>query len=191
MKKIYVSGRITGLPFEEAAAVFGNASITIEQATNNQLTAINPIDLDHSGHSKRWIDFMQVDVAALLECNGVYMCKGWGLSRGARVERIIAQELNMPIIYSNDLQSITYLHEHTKHSLIEEFDHDKMMNTIVNALVAYMSPESSRPTQLIFPANWENDVYERVSFALYKELTGTFDFVGSPTQAALDTHSDN
>jgi hypothetical protein len=42
---------------------------------------------------------MKEDISALLTCDAIYLLKNWGDSRGARIERAIALELGIKIIY--------------------------------------------------------------------------------------------
>jgi hypothetical protein len=45
---------------------------------------------------------MQVDIKALVECNAIVMLPGWPESRGATLERSIAQGLSMPVMTLTD-----------------------------------------------------------------------------------------
>jgi hypothetical protein len=56
--------------------------------------------IDHKENAD-WYDFMERDIAALLRCDGIFMLKNWGDSKGARLEYTVAKELNIPIIFQN------------------------------------------------------------------------------------------
>lgn len=97
--KIYISGKITGLPLEEAQALFQEA----EDHLNESLKAhnpevINPMKIEHN-HGQSWEEYMREDIYALLGCDSIYMMKNWGESRGARLEYAIAKEVGIVILF--------------------------------------------------------------------------------------------
>jgi|LakMenEpi03Aug12_release.lakeMendotaPanAssembly.Ray.scaffolds.fasta_scaffold558115_2 hypothetical protein len=101
--KIYISGKISGLTTEEALNNFERAEKYLHENQNsldsvyvNEL--VNPMKLEHN-HDKTWVEFMKEDISALLTCDAIYLLKNWGDSRGARIERAIALELGIKIIY--------------------------------------------------------------------------------------------
>jgi len=118
--KIYISGKISALPINEAINNFNNAEEYLKQKyfyIGAQI--VNPFKLDHSKAEelKRrqldpavpdnekptehevWAAYMEVDCGALLTCDGIYMLKNWAESKGARIEYVIAQELGLTIEY--------------------------------------------------------------------------------------------
>ena len=60
--------------------------------------AVNPMKLEHL-HAKNWEDYMAEDLKELLKCDGIYLMKNWGSSRGARCEYALAKELGLIIIF--------------------------------------------------------------------------------------------
>lgn len=60
--------------------------------------AVNPCELDHSAHDQSWEGFMKVDLIALMDCECIYLMRGWGNSRGARLEYHLAQELGLDVM---------------------------------------------------------------------------------------------
>jgi hypothetical protein len=42
---------------------------------------------------------MKEDLAALLNCDGIYMLKNWGASQGARIEHVVAKEMGLTVEY--------------------------------------------------------------------------------------------
>ena len=100
--KVYISGAITGQPnprlgFDRAAQAL--------RALGHE--AINPFELDHSGHAGQWEDFMRVDLAALLTCDAVCTLNGWRLSRGASIECSLAHDLGMVIKPVGEFLAVT------------------------------------------------------------------------------------
>ena len=103
--KIYISGKISGLTTEEAQNNFESAENYLKDKFESKgvaLTLINPMKLEHN-HNKSWEEFMKEDIGALLNCDAIYLLKNWGDSRGARIERAIALELGIEIVYENYL----------------------------------------------------------------------------------------
>lgn len=95
--KVYISGKISGLTTEEA---LNNFELAEKYLSENQwsLELVNPMKLEHN-HDKTWVEFMKEDIGALLTCDAIYLLKNWGDSKGARIERAIALELGIKIIY--------------------------------------------------------------------------------------------
>lgn len=95
MKKIYISGKITGIE-EKAEKIF--------EATEHSLKTkypdaeiINPIKLPHN-HDKTWESYMREDIGALVKCDAICVLDNWRSSRGARLEVIIAKELKIKFV---------------------------------------------------------------------------------------------
>lgn len=95
-KKVYISGPISSRPDGNQAA-FSAAALRILE---NGDYPVNPHDVGFflpTGSS--WLDYMRVDIKALVDCDEIYMLKGWWLSRGARLEWIIAKCLGYKVRY--------------------------------------------------------------------------------------------
>ena len=95
MKKIYLSGKITGLTYEQAFNEFLAAEITASKIAEQ---TINPMKLTHN-HDKSWENYMLEDIKNLFYCDSIFMLDNWNDSKGARIERFIASEMQIPIIY--------------------------------------------------------------------------------------------
>ena len=94
--KIYISGKITGLPMEVALANFRYYAYIIKETGN---TAINPMELPHK-HNKRWESFMKEDIAALMSCDAIIIMDNYQNSKGARLELDLAMLLDIKIFFS-------------------------------------------------------------------------------------------
>lgn len=92
---IYISGQITGN--ENYICDFINAELYLKKEYKGS-TIINPIELTKAS-SEDWEYYMRIDLRELLNCNAIYMLKGWEQSRGATLEHTIAEALGMNIIY--------------------------------------------------------------------------------------------
>jgi len=91
--RIYISGKITGVPIEEAITWFNYHSNYIG---NKGHQTVNPMALPHK-HNQSWESFMKEDIAALMGCDGIYMIHGWKKSKGARLEYELAERLGIEI----------------------------------------------------------------------------------------------
>lgn len=93
--RIYISGKITGLPIEVALTMFNNATDLFE---NNDWDVVNPMTLNHD-HDLSWENYMRVDLIALLKCSHIYMLKNWHTSKGANIEYNLAKDLGLTVIF--------------------------------------------------------------------------------------------
>lgn len=94
--KIYVSGQITGnTEFESQFQSMEN--------TLNALGyfALNPVVLDRVQSCSTWEEYMKRDIEYLVKCDGVCVLPNWQLSRGAKLEVYIAQQLKIPVYFFN------------------------------------------------------------------------------------------
>lgn len=105
MKKVYISGAITGLPVEQYTAKFNAAELLL---TNAGYQPINPIKLDHSQNTE-WHQYMRTDIAELLTADAIFLLPGWENSRGARLELHLAAELGLVILHSADITTGNYV----------------------------------------------------------------------------------
>lgn len=93
--KIYISGQITGLPKDEYISLFSKAEETLRAKGYD---VVNPLrnglaDCEH------WQQQMKADIRLLLECDAIYMLPNWECSRGAELERGIAEQVGLVIQY--------------------------------------------------------------------------------------------
>lgn len=101
--RIYISGRITGLPFRIAVKRFAVAARRLSEIGHHP---VNPID-NGLHRDATWTEHMRADLATLRHCDGVCMLRGWERSRGAQIERRAALKRGMPIYtFSEDRQLI-------------------------------------------------------------------------------------
>jgi hypothetical protein len=94
MKKIYISGKITGIE-NEAFKLFAEAEKKL-QAQGYE--TVNPMTLKHE-HDKSWHSYMKEDIKALCECDQIFMLKNWQQSKGAIIEHFIAIDLGLEVCY--------------------------------------------------------------------------------------------
>lgn len=102
---VYVSGGIKGIPdfmerFEAAAAEvakFATPVNPVEIEPCGDVECIYPGEMLASGHT--WQCFMRHDIEVLVHCRGIYMMRGWEMSKGASEELRIAQMLGLDIYF--------------------------------------------------------------------------------------------
>lgn len=101
-KTIYISGAITGK--KNYMADFRNAEMHLAKQIakgNLQYTSvINPakvnsvLPLDFE-----WKDYMEVCYRLIDLCDGIYMLKGFEISKGANKELLYAKQMGLEVIY--------------------------------------------------------------------------------------------
>ena len=94
-KKIYIAGKITDEPLQEVTMRFGAKEKELREQGH---TVINPLALS-VGRQISWEAIMKECIAALMECDEVHLLPSWQGSKGATLERNIAEGLNMKVVY--------------------------------------------------------------------------------------------
>lgn len=88
--KVYVSGPMTGIEqfnhpaFEAACESLRHAGYEVESP-------------HRAPELESWEAYMRYDLALLLKCDAIAMLPGWEQSRGARLERLVAEALGLPV----------------------------------------------------------------------------------------------
>lgn len=80
--KIYISGPITGLPYEEVKRRFERDKRDLAAA---DFEPVSPID-NGLPPDTPWEEHMKRDLAILATCDGIYLQSGWEKSKGCRIE---------------------------------------------------------------------------------------------------------
>lgn len=94
MKKLYISGKITGIE-DQAPELFKLAE---EEVRKLGFEPVNPMTINHD-HDLTWSSYMKEDLKAMMDCDGVYMLNNWKTSKGANIELDLAESLGMEIYY--------------------------------------------------------------------------------------------
>jgi len=100
MKRIYISGPMSGLPdlnfpaFHSEAARLRALGYSVE----------NPAEINHDNEAG-WHDCMRRDLAALLTCDALALLDGWQSSAGAHLEMHVAHRVGMEILIARELSS--------------------------------------------------------------------------------------
>lgn len=96
MKRIYVSGQMSGLP-DFGAPAFNKAAADLRASG---FDVVNPAELDaQDTAAKTWAEYMRRDIQELVTCDAIALLPNWIYSRGAKLEKHIADALGMEAIY--------------------------------------------------------------------------------------------
>jgi hypothetical protein len=90
MKRVYVSGPMSGLPGLNFQAFHDAAS----QLRAAGYAALNPAEINPNVETT-WLNCMRADIKVLVDCDGVATLPGWEKSRGATLEVEIAERLGL------------------------------------------------------------------------------------------------
>jgi len=101
MKKIYISGRISGLRPDYYINQFFKAHRQL--VLLNYPYIVNPLFITRKIDKTDYSALMVCCIKHLFECNAIYMIEGWENSKGARIEHNIAKEMGMEIIYQTEM----------------------------------------------------------------------------------------
>ena len=85
MAKIYIAGKVTGLPWEETFTKFRKYKEHLIELGDEP---VNPLDLCDKEDS--WPVAMGKCIGALLTCTEIHFLPDWKDSKGANLERFIA-----------------------------------------------------------------------------------------------------
>lgn len=119
MKRIYISGPMSGLPdlnypaFKAAAELLRAAGFDVENPAENSEPPCGT-----------WAGYMRLALVQLARCEGVLMLPGWTNSRGARLEKLIAQQLGFQIAHLSSDQSIADLDWHQPDTQVSGEHHE-------------------------------------------------------------------
>lgn len=97
--KIYIAGKISGLDYDEALQTFANAENHLRDRGFDPVNPTKENGLDGDGNQYEWAEYMRRDIPHLLNCEAIYLLSNWSDSRGARLEKHIAQEIGMTVIF--------------------------------------------------------------------------------------------
>lgn len=97
--KIYISGKITGIPIQEAETKFQAAQDLLEELG---FDVVNPLKNGLKKNSS-YEEHMKIDIELILSCDVVYMMDGWINSVGACIEYDIAIRMGKKILFESDM----------------------------------------------------------------------------------------
>lgn len=95
MDKIYISGRISGLPIEDVTAKFEAAEAKLKA---QGYEVVNPLK-NGIPDNATWEVHVAMDVLLLMGCNIIYLLPDWSLSKGATLEKNLSELTGKKIIF--------------------------------------------------------------------------------------------
>ena len=95
MTKVYISGKISGLPFGETKTKFDAAETEL---LKQGYEVVNPIN-NGIPINAPWELHVAMDIVLLVGCHAIYMLPDWAYSKGATLEKNIAELTGKTIIY--------------------------------------------------------------------------------------------
>lgn len=96
MTKAYISGPMSNRPDFNYPAFFAAA----DQLREMGCEPLNPAE-GVEDTSKHWTYYMRLAIRLLMDADEIWMLEGWEESRGAKLEKQIAEQLQMPVKYFN------------------------------------------------------------------------------------------
>ena len=97
-KRIYISGKMTGLDPEE---IRGNFALAKKELRDQGYIPISPTGIKY-GDKLSWEEYMYLDEALIKICDGIYMLTNWEDSPGARHEVKYARALGKKVMFQKD-----------------------------------------------------------------------------------------
>ena len=97
--KVYISGQISGLEYEEARARFDKAEDFLKGLG---VDTVNPMD-NGLPEESTWIQHLCKDLELLHDCSHIYMIDGWQLSRGACIEYDFAVRTGKTVLFESSI----------------------------------------------------------------------------------------
>lgn len=105
MKRVYIAGPMSGLPGlnfpafnAEAARLRALGYVVINPAEINDGAPALPFSsMTPAEQRAHWRSAMKADIAMMLNCDAIALLPGWESSRGAQLEKRIADELGMKV----------------------------------------------------------------------------------------------
>lgn len=93
--RIYISGAISSIDYNEAFELFEHAERVIESRGHHPVNPMKPGEKP----GKTWAEYMAEDVVILDACDAIFMLHNWRQSKGARIEHSWAEICDKKIFY--------------------------------------------------------------------------------------------
>ena len=102
-KKIYISGKMTGLSKEE---IDNNFNKGVREVKKLGFIPVNPNDIpayfmNGKNDNPTYEEWIRGDLIELCKCHAIYMLRNWQDSTGAKIEMRVAIDLNMEILFQS------------------------------------------------------------------------------------------
>lgn len=95
--KCYISGAIAHHDLKERMDTFDRAAAVLEKSG---YTPVNPFN-NGVPQSEHWTKHMRRDMGLLVQCDYIYMLKGWEQSKGAKLELDVASSCGIKVLFEH------------------------------------------------------------------------------------------
>ena len=95
-QKIYIAGKVTGEPINEAALKFALAKNKVDALG---FEPVNPIEVVNNPKAE-WDVAMRLCIAALMQCDAILLLPCFIGSKGALIESELASRVNIPVFFN-------------------------------------------------------------------------------------------
>ena len=102
IKRVYISGKITGLEEKEYTKNFDDAFWEVYESrlVHGGWECVNPLTIYPLFGIKKWWAFMTMDLLWLRKCTHIVLMKNWTDSKGACIEHFIGKFMfKLKVIY--------------------------------------------------------------------------------------------
>jgi hypothetical protein len=96
--KVYIAGRVSGLPYDQVKAKFSTAETMLRVA---DFEPVNP--LGHVSCQAKPAEAMKILIPLMLECDALLLLNDWEFSEGAQIEAQLARYAGLCIMNEDDL----------------------------------------------------------------------------------------
>ena len=158
-KKVYLSGRMSGLEEEEFKAIFKEAE---EELIEMGYEVINPCEIDYIPED--YAGQLLIALGELAKCDAIYLLENWKESNGARCEYWFARGMGLEIMS----------YEEDKDKEIQELE--SLIETANERLTELMSDET----------DMKNSTYKLLGIA--KEYTDYITWVDGEIREFIDDY---
>jgi chromosomal replication initiation ATPase DnaA len=127
--KVYISGKISGLPWDKVKEKFEKAKNYLESVGYEVLdpTVLNPPE-------RSWAESMKVDIRELVSCDALVLLSDWFNSKGAKFEYEIALKVNMPVFRLISFKDVFYMKKFNQNLIFEIIE--KQLNVTHEEIVS-------------------------------------------------------
>jgi len=96
--RVYIAGRVTGLPYDQVTAKFERAEALLRASNHNP---VNP--LKHVNGLASPLEAMKICLPLLLDCEAILLLNDYDRSEGAIIEYTLALYVGLHIIDEDEL----------------------------------------------------------------------------------------
>ena len=101
--KVYISGKISGLHYNEAAFNFSINENILNAMGHHSVNPMSRKYFKNRMGKLPWLVHMILDIILLLQCDAIFLQDNWTDSRGAKVEYFISKMFRMKVLEECEL----------------------------------------------------------------------------------------